>query len=70
MLSLSQWPKRYHLYQYLDSLFLNWDDKSDTIALLIMNLDNFRETCELFDYRDIEIVLANISDYQKFMSTR
>lgn len=65
MLSLSQWPKRYHLYQYLDSLFLNWDDKSDTIALLIMNLDNFRETCELFDYRDIEIVLANIGQIIK-----
>ena len=58
MLSLSQWPKRDDLYKHLDSLFSTSADPLALTALLIINLDNFRDFCELFEYRDIEEFLA------------
>ena len=58
MLSLSQWPKRDDLYKHLDSLLSTSADPLALTALLIINLDNFRDSCELFEYRDIEEFLA------------
>lgn len=60
MPSLSQWPKRDDLYRYLDSILSASPDPVALIALLIINLDNFRDFCELFEYRDIEEFLAQV----------
>jgi len=65
MLSLSQWPKRDDLYKYLDSLLLTSTDPVVLIALLIINLDNFRDFCELFEYRDIEDFLVKVGNVIK-----
>ena len=65
MQTLSQWPKRDQFYQYLDSLLINPDNQTNLIALLIMNLDNFREVCELLEFRDIESVLAEAAQIIK-----
>lgn len=54
------WPKRDDLYNYLDELLLAPDHKDEVTALLMMDLDNFRESCEQFGYRDIDELLAKI----------
>ena len=64
-MSLSQWPKRDDLYKYLDSLLSTSADPVVFIAVLIINLDNFRDFCELFEYRDIEVFLAQVGQVIK-----
>jgi len=60
MQNLAAWPKRDDLYSYLDNLLLKNIEQNPRIAVFILNLDNFRELCELFGYRNIEEYLAQV----------
>ncbi len=60
--SLLSWPKRDDLYRYLDALLDVPVNNDDMIALLIIDIDNFRSFCELLGYRNIEEFLAVIGN--------
>ncbi len=60
MLNLSLWPKREDLYNHLVELIEASEGSNEIIALIVLDLDNFREFCELFGYRDIDEFLVKL----------
>ncbi len=60
MLNLSLWPKREDLYDHLIELIEASEGSNEIIALIVLDLDNFREFCELFVYRDIDEFLVKL----------
>ncbi len=61
-MSLSQWPKRDELYKYLNEKIKSIESSHDLVALIVLDLDNFREFCELFGYRDIDEFLTKVGN--------
>lgn len=62
---ISNWPRRDDLYNYLDPLISKSEQSQGEVALLLMDLDNFREICELFWFQHIDEYLAYIGNVIK-----
>lgn len=54
MRDIAHWPKRDELYSHLDEVIHHSVANQEIIALLVMDLDDFRDFCEVFGYKAID----------------
>lgn len=62
---IAYWPNRDELYTYLDGIINRANSEMWKIALLVMDLDDFREFCEIYGYQAIDNFLNLIGQVIK-----